>query len=70
MVKDYWRGPRYTDKPVITLIGSSSVSVFRGTSYSDQGATAVDMSGKDITSSIITVNPVDITTSKYIHYYV
>ena len=37
--------------------------MFRGISYSDQGATAVDMSGKDITSSIITVNPVDITTS-------
>jgi hypothetical protein len=61
MVKDYWVPPR--DKPVITLIGPSSVSVFRGTTYSDQGATAVDISGQDITSSIVTVNPVDITTS-------
>jgi len=61
MVKDYWAPPR--DKPVITLIGSSSVSVFRGTTYSDQGATAVDIDGQDITSSIVTVNPVDITTS-------
>jgi Bacterial surface protein, Ig-like domain/Bacterial Ig-like domain/GEVED domain len=48
--------------PVITLTGSSSVSLELGTSYSDAGATAADNIDGDITASIMTVNPVNVNT--------
>jgi hypothetical protein len=46
--------------PVITLLGSNPVIVNQGESYVDAGATANDNLDGNITSSIITVNPVDI----------
>ena len=48
-----------TTLPVITLIGSATVTVEAGTTYTDAGATATDSSGNDITTNIVTVNPVD-----------
>lgn len=48
--------------PVITLIGSDPETVEVNTSYSDDGATALDAYDGNLTSSIVTVNPVDITT--------
>ena len=52
-----------TTIPVISLVGSASVDVERGNAYSDLGATASDNIDGTITSSIVTVNGVDATTS-------
>lgn len=51
-----------TIPPVVTLNGVSPVNVVVNTSYTDAGATAVDNVDGDITASMITTNPVDITT--------
>jgi len=48
--------------PVISLIGSSSISIERGTTYSDAGAKASDNIDGDITSSITTSGLVDTST--------
>ena len=48
--------------PVISLEGSASISLEAGTAYTDAGATATDNIDGSITSSIVTVNPVDIDT--------
>jgi peptidoglycan/xylan/chitin deacetylase (PgdA/CDA1 family) len=48
--------------PVITLVGEAVVEVKKDSTYTDAGATANDNKDGDITSSIVTVNPVD--TSK------
>jgi len=48
-----------TTPPVITLVGSPTVDVNVGDTYNDEGATAVDNVDGDITSAIVTVNPVD-----------
>jgi len=48
--------------PVISLEGPASVSLEAGTGYTDAGATATDNIDGSITSSIVTVNPVDIDT--------
>ena len=48
--------------PVISLEGSASVSLEAGSPYTDAGATATDNVDGSITSSIVTVNPVDINT--------
>lgn len=45
--------------PVITLLGTSPVSVTRGTVYTDAGATALDDVDGNITANIVTVNPVN-----------
>jgi hypothetical protein len=47
------------DIPVITLLGSSSIIIFVGDTYVDNGATASDTEDGDITSSIIVVNLVN-----------
>ena len=52
-----------TTIPVINLVGSASVDVERANAYSDLGATATDNVDGTITSSIVTVNGVDVTTS-------
>ena len=51
-----------TTPPVITLIGSNPETVEVNTSYVDAGATATDNNDGNLTSSIVTVDPVDITT--------
>ena len=48
-----------TTPPVITLSGSSPVTIEVGSSYTDSGATALDNIDGDITSFIVTVNPVN-----------
>jgi len=48
-----------TTVPVITLTGDATVTIEVGTTYTDAGATAIDNYDGDITSSIVTVNPVD-----------
>ncbi|WP_299223709.1 immunoglobulin-like domain-containing protein [uncultured Psychroserpens sp.] len=42
-----------TTPPIITLIGSSTINLELGASYTDQGATATDNIDGDITSSIV-----------------
>ena len=49
--------------PVITLLGTSTVTHEQGTTYTDAGATATDSVDGDLTSSISIVNPVDVSTS-------
>ncbi|RKE98898.1 immunoglobulin-like domain-containing protein [Ichthyenterobacterium magnum] len=48
-----------TTKPVITLIGASTISINVGDSYTDQGATATDNVDGDLTSSIVTTGSVN-----------
>ncbi|MFA6397230.1 MAG: immunoglobulin-like domain-containing protein [Candidatus Paceibacterota bacterium] len=48
--------------PVITLLGTTPVTIHQGDTYTDAGATALDDVDLDITASIVTVNPVDINT--------
>lgn len=45
--------------PVISLLGNASVTIERGSSYSDAGATASDNIEGNITSRIVTSNPVN-----------
>ena len=47
---------------MITLTGEATVTIEVGSTYTDAGATATDNYDGDITSSIVTVNPVDATT--------
>jgi uncharacterized protein YjbI with pentapeptide repeats len=48
-----------TTPPVITLLGSTPVTVEVGGTYADAGATATDVGDGDLTLSLVTVNPVD-----------
>lgn len=48
-----------TTKPVITLVGDSTVRIAVGNTYSDAGATAEDDVDGTITGSILVTNPVD-----------
>ena len=50
----------YTTMPVISLVGSATVNLELGSAYTDAGATAVDNIDGTITSSIATVNPVNV----------
>ena len=49
-----------TNAPVITRLGSATVTLSKGGTYSDAGATAADNVDGNITSSIVTVNPVNV----------
>ena len=49
--------------PVITLLGDAEVSVSQNSVYNDSGATAFDTADGDITSRIVTNNPVDVAVS-------
>ena len=48
-----------TIAPVITLVGSSPVTVAHGSTYTDSGATATDSRDGSVTADIVTVNPVN-----------
>lgn len=48
-----------TEPPVITRSGASTVAVVLGEGYTDEGATASDDGEGDISSDIVTSNPVD-----------
>lgn len=52
-----------TTPPVITIIGSSTINLTQGDSYTDQGATATDDIDGDLTSSISTSGTVDTSTA-------
>ena len=52
-----------TAAPVITLVGSATVTLNVGGTYSDAGATAADNADGTITSSIVTVNPVNVNAA-------
>ena len=56
-----------TTLPVITLTGEATVTIEVGSTYTDAGATATDNYDGDITSSIVTVNPVDADYGWSIH---
>jgi uncharacterized repeat protein (TIGR02543 family) len=45
--------------PVISITGSASITLTEGDTYADAGATATDDVSGDLTSSIVTTNPVD-----------
>ena len=49
-------------KPIISLIGDSSLTLTVGTAYSDLGATANDNVDGNISSKIVINNPIDINT--------
>jgi surface protein len=48
-----------TESPIITINGSTNISVNIGTTYTDAGATAMDNRDGDITASIIATSTVD-----------
>jgi hypothetical protein len=52
-----------TIAPVVTLLGSASVSVSQGSGYSDAGATAADNPEGDITGGIVTTGSVNTATA-------
>ena len=52
-----------TTAPVITRLGSATVTLNVGGTYSDAGATAIDNVDGTITSSIVTVNPVNVNAA-------
>jgi hypothetical protein len=51
-----------TTKPIITLLGGINLTIIQNTTYIDAGAIATDNIDGDISSNIITVNPVNTTT--------
>ncbi len=56
--------------PVITILGRSTIDITKGSTYQDQGATALDSIDGDITSSIVTVDNVNTGTlgTQYVTY--
>lgn len=52
-----------TGAPVITRLGNATVTLDAGGTYSDAGATANDTVDGNITSSIVTVNPVNVNVA-------
>ena len=51
-----------TTPPVISITGSASITLTEGDTYTDAGATATDDVSGDLTSSIVTTNPVNTST--------
>src|SRR5437867_3317017 len=49
--------------PVITLIGANPIAISIGSTYIDAGARAFDSHDKNLTSSIVIINPVNTTVS-------
>jgi len=52
-----------TEKPLISIIGDSSINIAQGSTYRDEGATASDNRDGDISSNIIVNNPVNTTVA-------
>jgi plastocyanin len=52
-----------TTPPVISITGQARIFLNYGDTYTDQGATATDDVSGDLTSSIVTTNPVDTLNS-------
>ena len=62
--------PLDSTPPIITLLGDATVTLLVGETYTDDGATASDIVDGDLTSQIVTVNPVDTSiTATYIVTY-
>ena len=51
-------------KPVITLKGDAEMTVLQGRTFTDPGATAVDVDGNDLTASIVATGADKVDTSK------
>ena len=49
-------------KPVITLLGSQTISLSAGCNYVEAGFTAIDNLNKDITSAVVTSGTIDVNT--------
>ncbi len=49
------------DPPVITLKGNAEMTVYQNRTFTDPGATAVDLNGADISANIVTTGTVDTT---------
>ncbi len=47
------------EAPVITLLGAATIDICTGDTYTDAGATAADNCDGDLTTGIVTVNPVN-----------
>jgi thermitase len=59
-----------TTPPIINLKGSSTISLYAGETYTDEGATAQDDHDGDITDKLVVYNPVDTSKAgKYIITY-
>ena len=60
------------NRPIITLKGDDELIIVLNTSYVDEGATASDNKGGDLTSSIAVTNNVDTSTvgTYYVKYNV
>lgn len=57
-------------KPVITLVGASTISLLVGNTYNEQGAIAIDNKDGDITARITITGVVDTSTKgTYYRYY-
>ena len=52
-----------TTPPVLTLVGSPTVAISVGSTYTDSGATCIDDTDGDITSQIVTSGSVDTSTA-------
>jgi formylglycine-generating enzyme required for sulfatase activity len=52
-----------TTAPVITLLGDASLEIACGTMYVNAGATATDVCGGNLTTAIVTNNPVNVMVS-------
>lgn len=63
IVYSYYETIVDTTAPVITLNGDSSVDIYAGDSYVDEGATAIDDIDGDITSLIVTTSTVNVDIS-------
>ncbi len=54
--------PADTTKPVISLVGSASMSIVQGSTFTDPGATATDNADGNITSRIVKTGSVNTST--------
>ncbi len=63
-------GAADTVKPIITLVGASTVNLTEGDTYNEQGATATDNVDGDLTSSIVISGTVNTSSAgTYTRYY-
>jgi|GEM_PF-4509800 len=51
--------PPVNTPPLITLLGSSTMEIFRGDAFTDPGATSTDLEDGDLTSKIVKTGTVD-----------
>jgi hypothetical protein len=57
---EFWSFIKDTVSPIITVLGNNPETVERGTSYTDAGATAVDVQDGNLTAGINSISNVDL----------